>query len=157
LTGYLSCTGTGVIRKVIIGDYGGRFGMGTNINTGLRSGLSLTASGYLSGGDDLRPYTSTDENYFFRGGAVQFQLKRIGLSLFCSLNKIDATVDSAGNGSAASIATFTVPAFILPLPSGKRDVVSEKLRINLSFNLDKVKAGLYGQGPGFQFRIIMTS
>jgi len=151
LTAYLSCTGTGVIRKVIIGDYGGRFGMGTNINTGLRSGLSLTASGYLSGGDDLRPYTSTDENNFFRGAAVQFQVKRIGLSLFCSLNKIDATVDSAGNGSAASIATFyrtglhTTPSFL-----EKRDVVSEKnYGINLSFNLDKVKAGLLWTGTGF--------
>ena len=53
--------------------------MGTNINTGLRSGLSLTASGYLSGGDDIRPYTSTDENNFFRGVAVQFQVKKDGI------------------------------------------------------------------------------
>jgi hypothetical protein len=151
LSSYLSWTGAGVIRKIIIGDYGGRFGMGTNVNTGLRSGLSLTASGYLSGGDDLRPYTSTDENNFFRGAAIQFQVKGIGLSLFSSLNKIDATVDPAGNGSEANILTFYrsglhTSASLLE----KRDVVSEhNYGINLSITLDKIKAGLLWTGTRF--------
>ena len=90
----ISWEGTGIVRKVIAGDFGGRFGLGTNVNTGLRSGLSLTASGYLSGGDDIKPYTSTDENNFFRGAAIRFQLKKTGLSLFYSFNKIDASSDT---------------------------------------------------------------
>jgi hypothetical protein len=40
--------------KVIAGDFGARYGMGTVINTGLRTGLSLTQTGYLSGGDEIQ-------------------------------------------------------------------------------------------------------
>ena len=106
LSAYISWNGTGVVRKVIAGDFGGRFGLGTNVNTGIRNGLSLTASGYLSGGDDIKPYTSTDENNFFRGAAVRFQLKKTGISLFYSFNKIDASSDTTDVRADNHIDTF---------------------------------------------------
>ena len=80
--------------------------MGTSINTGLRTGLSLTQSGYLSGGDEIKPYTSTDENIFFRGAAVQLQLGKTGFTFFSSINRIDATADTTDNGKEIFIETF---------------------------------------------------
>ncbi len=82
LSANLAWTGKGIVRKLIAGDFGARFGMGTNINTGLRTGLSLTQSGYLTGRDEIKPYTSTDENIFFRGVAAQFQIKKDRIILF---------------------------------------------------------------------------
>jgi len=102
----LTWTGKGIIRKVIAGDFGARFGMGTSINTGLMTGLSLTQSGYLSGGDEIRSYTSTDENIFFRGVAIQLKSGRSGFTVFSSINRIDATTDTTDNGKEIFIDTF---------------------------------------------------
>ncbi len=106
LSASIAWTGKGIVRKLIAGDIGARFGMGTSINTGLRTGLSLTQSGYLSGGDEIKSYTSTDENIFFRGAAAQFQIRKTGLSFIYSVNRIDATLDTAENGSDLFIETF---------------------------------------------------
>jgi hypothetical protein len=57
----LAYYGKGVIRRIIAGDFSARFGLGTNLNTGIRTGLSLASSGYLSAKDEIIPYTSTDE------------------------------------------------------------------------------------------------
>jgi hypothetical protein len=106
LSANLVWEGKGFVRKIIAGDFGARYGMGTGINTGLRTGLSLTQPGYLSGGDEVRPYTSTDENIFFRGAAVQLRSGKTGMTMFWSRNLIDATLDTAGNQEEVYISTF---------------------------------------------------
>ncbi|MFZ2340030.1 MAG: helix-hairpin-helix domain-containing protein [Bacteroidales bacterium] len=106
LSANLVWEGKGFVRKVIAGDFGARYGMGTGINTSLRTGLSLTQPGYLSGGDEIRPYTSTDENIFFRGAAVQFLSGKTGMTLFWSRNRIDASLDTAGNQENVYISTL---------------------------------------------------
>ena len=63
----IAYTGKGLVRNVILGDYSARFGQGTNINTGISTGLSMTSQGYMSATNEIKPYTSTDENIFFRG------------------------------------------------------------------------------------------
>lgn len=90
---HLSYTGKGLIRKIIIGDFSARFGQGLSANTGIRSGLSLTSSSYLAARNEIRQYTSTDENSFFRGAAASFGIKNISWTLFWSKNKIDATLN----------------------------------------------------------------
>lgn len=106
LSGNLVWEGKGFVRKVIAGDFGARYGLGTGINTGLRTGLSLTQPGYLSGGDEIRPYTSTDENIFFRGIAVQLRSGKTGITMFWSRNLIDATLDTSVNQAYVYISTF---------------------------------------------------
>lgn len=110
VTDFLSASlvweGKGFLRKVIAGDFGARFGMGTGINTSLRTGLSLTQTGYMSGGDEIRPYTSTDENLFFRGIAIQLRTGKTGMTIFCSRNRIDALTDTTGSPAQVSIKTF---------------------------------------------------
>jgi hypothetical protein len=103
----LALTGSGIIRKVIIGDFGGRFGLGTGFNTGLRSTLSVASSGIVSGSDALNPYSSADENSFLRGAALQMQVKKTKFFLYCSGNRIDATPDSTGAPDRITIKSFT--------------------------------------------------
>lgn len=144
LSGYLNYNGTGIIRHIIIGDYSARFGQGTNINTGIRTGLSLTTQGYLSGRSEIRPYTSTDENNFFRGAAAQLSIKNFDISLFLSLNKIDATLNDTVNSSCQSIKSFyktglhNTSATIL-----KKDAVRETgYGVNLAYNFNSLRAGI---------------
>ncbi len=155
----LAWTGNGIVRKVIIGDFGARFGMGAGVNTGLRTGLSLTQSGYLSGSDEIRPYTSTDENIFFRGTAVQFQIKQTGLSLFYSINRIDATVAGSGTGSAPCIETFYRSGLHNTVSSAeKKDAVTEYCYgINILSDFNNFRLGLLWTASRFSIPVNRTN
>ena len=84
LSANIAYNGNGMVRKIIAGDFSARFGQGTNINTGIRTSLSLTAPGYMSASDEIKPYTSTDENNFFRGIAGMFSIRNLDLVMFLS-------------------------------------------------------------------------
>ncbi len=159
LSANIAWNGTGILRRVIVGDFGGRFGLGTNVNTGLRSGLSLTASGYLSGGDDIKPYTSTDENNYFRGAAARLQLKKTGITLFWSLNKIDATTDSTDLHPDDHIVTFYRSG--LHNTSSlltRKDVVNENFYgINVSSDFRSIRFGFLWTGCSFSIPLIPES
>jgi len=155
LSANLSWTGKGVVRKLIAGDFGARFGMGTNINTGLRTGLSLTQSGYLSGKDEIRPYTSSDENIFYRGVAAELQIKKTGLSLFYSINRIDATIDTADNKTDLYINSFYKSGLHnTPLSELKKDAVTENCYgINLSSEFKNIRIGLLWSASRFSIPV----
>lgn len=158
LSASIAWSGKGILRKVIAGDFGARFGMGTSINTGLRTGLSLTQSGYLSGGDEIKPYTSTDENIFFRGVAAQFQIRKTGLSFLYSINRIDATLDTAVNGSDLFIETFQRSGLHNNASSlEKKDAVTEYcLIINVSTDFKTFRTGIVWTGSRFSLPVAKT-
>jgi hypothetical protein len=139
-SGHLDWQGSGFIKKVIIGDYSACFGQGSGINTGLRTGLPLTASGYLAGKSEIRSYTSTEENNFFRGIATEFSFKNLDVSLFFSSNRIDATLNDAGSSIRSLYSTG------LHNSTGtirKKDVVGElSYGLHLSYNFKKLRTGI---------------
>jgi opacity protein-like surface antigen len=144
LSAHLSYTGNGVVRRIIIGDFSARFGQGANINTGIRTGLSLTSPGYMSARNDIRPYTSTDENNFFRGVAVQFNLNKFDISLFYSSNKVDAIPSMREDSSYNSIVNlYRTGLHTTSSQIEKKDILSEAdYGVNLSYNLSSIKIGL---------------
>jgi hypothetical protein len=156
LSGYIAFKGAGILKQIILGDYSVRFGQGTNINTGIRTGLSLTSQGYLSGRNEIRPYTSTDENNFFRGAAAELALKNCDISLFFSLNKIDATLNDTVDSQPISIKSLyksglhNTPETLL-----KKDVVSETdYGANFSYNFKNFRAGIICSGTRFSLPFI---
>ncbi len=155
LSANLAWSGKGIVRKLIAGDFGARFGMGTNINTGLRTGLSLTQSGYLTGRDEIKPYTSADENIFFRGVAAQLQLKRTGLSLFFSRNRIDATIDTTDDKTDLFIKAFYKSGLHNSFSSViKKDAVTEYCYgVNLSSDFNNISIGLLWSASRFNLPV----
>jgi hypothetical protein len=144
LSSNITFTGNGLIKKIIVGDYSARFGQGTNINTGLKTGISLTAPGYMSANDEIKPYTSTEENRFFRGVAGEFSIKNLGLTMFFSKNYSDATIASSSGSENDYIENFYM-AGVHNTSSllKKKDAVSESTYgISLSYNINNLKAGL---------------
>jgi len=140
----IAYNGKGVVRRVILGDYSARFGQGTNINTGISTGLSLTSQGYMSATNEIKPYTSTDENIFLRGIATFLSIKKTEISLIYSNNRIDASIGTNSGYSKDYIenlylsGTHNTPGLLL-----KKDAVSESLfGINLSCNLRSVRIGM---------------
>jgi hypothetical protein len=147
----ISYTGKGMVRRIIIGDYSARFGQGLNINTSISTGLSMTNQGYMSASNEVKPYTSTDENIFFRGIATVLSVKNIELSLLCSKNNIDATLGTSAGYSedfAETLyksGTHNTSALLL-----KRDAISEEVfGINLLYNLKNISIGMSGSGTRF--------
>lgn len=147
----LAWTGTGIIRKVIIGDFSARFGTGIGLNTGLRTGMSLTQSGYISGNDEIRPYSSTCEYGFFRGIAGQLKAGRTTVSLFFSADKSDAAIDTVPDGNTKFIRTFYRTGLHNTNSSLlSKDVISEfSYGMNILIDLNKMRAGFLFTGNRF--------
>ena len=144
ISGNLSFSGNGFIKKIIIGDFAARSGQGLNINTGIRTGLSLTAPGYMASRNEIRPYTSTDENNFFRGIAAQLAFKNAGIVLLFSHNSIDATMNASSDSSNFFLERFYRTGLhnSESLMSRKDAVAETSYGINLIFTLRHLKTGL---------------
>lgn len=152
---HLSFSGNGIIRRVIIGDFGARFGQGTNINTGIHTAPSLTAPGYMSGGEEIKPFTSTDENNFFRGVAAELAFKKLHLILLFSTSAIDATIEQ----SPDSIGSFVSSLYTSGLHNSssllkKKDALTEaSAGINLSYNFPRIRIGTTLSGNRFSMPV----
>ena len=144
LSAHIAYSGNGVIKRIIIGDYSARFGQGTNINTGMRKGISLISPGYMSASDEIKPYTSTDENKFFRGVAAEFSIKDLDLSMFFSKNYSDATITSSSDSSGYYIENFyTAGVHNTPSLLQKKDLVYKLTSgIAVSYNFNNFRIGL---------------
>ena len=97
----LAWRGKGFVKRVIIGDYSARFGQGVALNTTALCGYSLSAPFNMSGRDELKPHTSSEENNFFRGIALITGTGRTDILVFLSSVRIDATLadSSADEGT----------------------------------------------------------
>jgi hypothetical protein len=144
LSAHLAYNGRGFIKRIIVGDFSARFGQGTNINTGIRRGISLISSGYMSARDEIRPYTSTEENRFLRGVAADFSVKNFEWSIFVSKHSSDATIASSPGSSGQYIVTLLQDGtHNTPSLLNKKDAVSQiAYGAALSFNLKNLKLGL---------------
>jgi hypothetical protein len=143
-SGYINYAGRGIIRHIIIGDFSARFGQGTGINTEMRTGLSLSSAGYLSGRSGFRPYTSTDENNFFRGAAAQLSWKKIDLDMFASFNRIDATFNETSDSILKTIKSlYTSGLHTTETSLLKKDAAYEtNFGIHLSYNFYNFRTGI---------------
>jgi hypothetical protein len=155
LSAHLSFSGKGIIRRIILGDFGARFGLGTNINTGIHTAPSLTAPGYMSGGEEIKPYTSTDENNFFRGAAAEFAIKKMRLVLFFSSSAIDATVEQSKDSLSSFVSSFyTAGLHNSASLLQKKDAVREiSAGINLSYSFTHLKIGTVFSGNRFSLKV----
>lgn len=89
--------------QIVLGDYILRTGQGLVIWQGFSSGKSSEVGQIFRSNQGLRPYSSSDENLFFRGIASQIQYKNLTFNIFGSSRKIDANlIDNAGKIAATS-------------------------------------------------------
>ena len=84
----------GPLKALVIGDYQLRFGQGLTLWSGLAFGKSADAVNLKKHASRISPYTSTDENRFFRGAAVSIALRKVTFSLFASDKELDASVNT---------------------------------------------------------------
>lgn len=106
-SGFISLQGKGKLRSLVLGDYHLRFGQGVNLWSGGGVSYASDLTSLMRTGEGVRPYSSSDENTFFRGAAVQLNLKPVRFNLFFSAKRCDANLllDSLGQNSITSFRT----------------------------------------------------
>ncbi|MFH0842429.1 MAG: hypothetical protein V1903_07395 [Bacteroidota bacterium] len=140
---YIAWSGKGALRKIIAGDYSARFGQGTNINTRMSTGISLTAPGYMTGRDEIRPYTSADENNFFRGAATELSFNNIGVSLLFSHRKTDASAAAEDSGELYITSLYRSGLHNTESSIMKKDILPETFfGGNIYLNISPVRIGM---------------
>ena len=141
-SGFLSCKWKGIIRQVTIGDFLFRAGQGLSLGGGMGLGKSANTLGILKFGQTIKPYTSTDENRFFRGISAILGSGPFKLALFYSNKNRDANVlkdQSTGSSYFTSLQT-----------SGYHRTASE---IEDEKSINEQVAGGYGELKLDRFRI----
>ncbi len=91
----LSLNNVSFIKNLLIGDYVLEFGQGLILWRSI--GLAKSADAVFpikKKGNGIIPYTSTDENQFFRGVAASFSFSDLTASIFYSANTFDANIDT---------------------------------------------------------------
>ena len=107
-SGFLSCKWKGFVHQVTIGDFLFRAGQGVSFGAGAGLGKSANTLGILKFGQMIRPYTSTDENRFFRGISAILGRGPFKLVLFYSNKNRDANIIKGpvtGSSSFTSLQT----------------------------------------------------
>lgn len=133
--------GKGVVKQVVVGDYHLRFGQGVAIWSGMGLGKSIDVLGTGKSGQGIRPYSSTDENRFFRGLAGTIGNGSLSLSVFYSSKKRDANVEKIGDCTQVVTSIQT---------SGYHRTAGEIVDKNV---LGESVYGMYGEFRKSHFRI----
>jgi hypothetical protein len=98
-SGHISFKVNKFIRNITLGDFLVRSGQGLVIWQGFSMGKSLYSQNITKTGQGIRPYTSADENLFFRGASSALTAGKTGIQLFFSSKKMDGNrscPDTAG-------------------------------------------------------------
>jgi len=91
---YLMISNTGIINRLIIGDYHLRFGQGLAIWSGYNIGRTIFASGYSRKAPGIAQNSSAMESGFMRGAAATIAFRKFMVSGFFSAAPMDARLDT---------------------------------------------------------------
>ncbi|MBR4265834.1 MAG: helix-hairpin-helix domain-containing protein [Bacteroidales bacterium] len=79
------------LEKLVLGDYIVKFGEGLLFSGGFSMGKFFSSANYAATENTLREYSSTDENWFYRGIAACLIFNRLKITALVSHNKMDAS------------------------------------------------------------------
>lgn len=79
------------LKQLVLGDYQVQFGQGITSWNSMAFGKSSFSVQVKRNAQNLRPYSSVNENSFFRGAGATFGNKFLSVTLFASKRKLDAT------------------------------------------------------------------
>ncbi len=141
LSGNITYYPDGAINKIIIGDYKVRFGQGLTVWNGFSRSPVPTEQRPMKGSSCIIPYSSSDENDFFRGIAISLSTGYINIISFASMNMIDATtVNDEYTGTKYVKSFYDTGIHNTPTTIMKKNQVVES---SLGFNINRMSNNLY--------------
>lgn len=97
-SGYISMKVSPAIEQLTLGDFVVRSGQGLALWQGFSTGKSVAATHLSKTSQGVRPYTSANENAFFRGISTSLKWQKMRIHLFCSKKRYDANLVSDSSG-----------------------------------------------------------
>ena len=106
---YFSWKGSGHLQKIIVGDYHLQYGQGLIAWNGIALGSGQDVVSISRQGRGIITYRGSDENNFFRGGAVSLASGKFTTDFFYSKHSIDAGTDTIRNEISENIIVSSLP------------------------------------------------
>jgi hypothetical protein len=103
---YLMVHDMGPLKSALLGDFRLGFGQGLTISNGTAPGKSAMPLSIVKRGDDIKAYTSADENDFFRGVAASAGWGRVILTGFYSSKRRDANITDTLDSGMICFSSF---------------------------------------------------
>jgi len=100
-SGNISFRGSGIVKKLLIGDYALQFGQGLVMWSGSGFGKGAGISTIAKQDFGLKPYSSVNESMFLRGVSGTFKYRKISFTPFASKKNLDASLTDQGNEISA--------------------------------------------------------
>lgn len=144
VSGHIMYEGHGTVSRIIAGDYSLRFGEGLVFSSSGWQGSRLVSPSFMTGRTVISPYSSTEENNFFRGAGCVLGTMTKGLIVFVSSNAIDARVVADLNDSSVYISNL-VKGGLHDTESGKsaRNSLTENIAgLHISAGKDMIRGGI---------------
>ena len=151
LSGNVMYNRSGLLRRVIIGDYSLRFGEGLVFNAGNWQGAWLSAPSFMTGRMAVAPYTSTEENRFLRGAACLFGSMTAGAVVFGSVNMTDARIILDNDSNAVAVSNLVNGGVHVGNSSLEaRNSLTESIAgMHLTISGEKVRGGITSSATWF--------
>lgn len=147
---HLYYNGGKYIKSAIIGDYQLNIGQGLAIWSSYAFGKTAETMNIKKSAHIFKPYTSVDENQFLRGGAINFNIKKINLSLFASSKRMDATIQLNPDSSQYYSSFQLTGLHRTTTEIDRKNVAIEKLiGTTISFKLRQLQLGISTSYQGY--------
>ncbi|MES2589525.1 MAG: hypothetical protein V4622_11150 [Bacteroidota bacterium] len=140
------------IKAVALGDYQIQIGQALNLWSGYAFGKTADVTNIKKNAQALRPYSSVDENRFMRGAAIDMAYKDLGLTLFASMKKVDASIiedslaDDLEFASSIDLSGFHRTTSQV----NKKDLLTERIvGGNLNYKIKSLTVGVAAIGQSY--------
>lgn len=145
------------IPQVVIGDFSARAGQGLILWQGFSLGKSAEVLSVSKGTTQIRPYTSSDENFFFRGVATSLQKENARLHIFVSRKKSDGNIviDNDGNTTFSSLQTSGYHRTLSEIDD-KNSVRHTVAGAIFNYSFDRLKVGANFLYEHFQYPFVRS-
>lgn len=144
LSGYLSLSEYGKIKKLIVGDFHAEFGQGLTFWNSLSFGKSGSVLSVRKRADGLVKHSSAYESQYLRGIGVTVRVWKADLTVFGSYRDIDANItDTLANGDLAFSSLPETGYHRTEAEIADRNALTEIVAgANITYNARRVKAGV---------------
>ncbi|MCX6247924.1 MAG: hypothetical protein NTW10_09335 [Bacteroidetes bacterium] len=147
-SGYISLQNTGILRKVILGNFNAEFGQGLTLSSGISAGAIPGTGNIRRYSRGIVPSQSTNEGNYLRGVAIDLRKWNFRLSLFYSNHRRDANMIAADTlaGESRSFSSFTETGYHrMPGEIENKNAIHEVIEGgNLNFRNSFLSLGLTG-------------
>ncbi len=144
ISGYISLSKIGIVKKVIIGDYHAEFGQGLTFWNSLSFGKSSNTVYVRKRADGLVRHSSAYESQFLRGAGVTLSVLKADLTVFASYRNIDANIsDTLESGDLAYTSLPETGYHRTASEIANRNTLTEfTTGTNITYSTNRVKTGL---------------